>query len=300
MSELISLISDVPQQVTALAEQINVDPSRGTMATSAGVRSPLSDAAIQPAISTDEKLKSPIEEKLTAQPQKFTFSEFSLFYNSFYITFALLLTTATVTIIEALRTTSPMVRHIMNLETCISIIASYFYSVFLDKLKPLDGQPLTDAHLRDMNLIRYIDWSCTTPLMLLSLSLVLAYNTQQRVSLSTYGILVALNALMLYVGYLGNTLQISMTASTTLGFIWFAGILWVIWNTFLSGSAGSSAKRSENWVIFSIFAGIWGLYGVVNLLDDYTKNIGFNILDLIAKCLTGLMLWVYFTRIMKF
>jgi bacteriorhodopsin len=284
MSELVSLIENVPGEVATLARQI--DPTRGGMAQRNG--------------SSEEKLTSSTDTKLTAQPQKFTFTEFSLFYNSFYVTFALLLTTATVTVIEALRTASPMVRHIMNLETCISIIASYFYSVFLDKLKPLDGQPLTDQHLRDMNLIRYIDWSCTTPLMLLSLSLVLAYNTQQKVSVSTYGLLVALNALMLYVGYLGSTFQISLTASTVLGFAWFAGILWVIWNTFLRGSSGSLAKRTENWIVFGVFASIWGMYGVVNLLDDYKKNIGFNVLDLVAKCMSGLLLWVYFTKIMTF
>ena len=53
---------------------------------------------------------------------------------SFYLTYVLLLTTATITFIEAMRTKNATVQHIMNLETCISIIASYFYSVFNDKI----------------------------------------------------------------------------------------------------------------------------------------------------------------------
>ena len=47
---------------------------------------------------------------------------------SFMVTFVLLLTTGTITFIEAIRTQNPMIRHIFNLETCISIIAGYFYS----------------------------------------------------------------------------------------------------------------------------------------------------------------------------
>ena len=40
--------------------------------------------------------------------------------NSFTITYILLLTTGTITFIEALRTTNPTVRHIMNLESVIT------------------------------------------------------------------------------------------------------------------------------------------------------------------------------------
>ena len=50
---------------------------------------------------------------------------------SFTLTYILLITTGTITIIEALRTKNPVVRHIFNLETVISIIAGYFYSIFV-------------------------------------------------------------------------------------------------------------------------------------------------------------------------
>jgi hypothetical protein len=50
---------------------------------------------------------------------------------SFAISYVLLLTTGTITFIEALRTQIPQVRHVMNLETCISLVAGYFYSVFV-------------------------------------------------------------------------------------------------------------------------------------------------------------------------
>ena len=47
---------------------------------------------------------------------------------TFYITYVFLLTTATITFIEALRTKDAKVRHILNLETCISVVASFFYT----------------------------------------------------------------------------------------------------------------------------------------------------------------------------
>ena len=52
-------------------------------------------------------------------------------YFSFYITYVLLLTTAAITFIEAIRTQNPVIRHVLNLETCISVVAGYFYYIFV-------------------------------------------------------------------------------------------------------------------------------------------------------------------------
>ena len=41
------------------------------------------------------------------------------------------LTTATITFIEAISTKTPQIRHIMNLETVISVVAAYFYKQFI-------------------------------------------------------------------------------------------------------------------------------------------------------------------------
>ena len=53
---------------------------------------------------------------------------------TFYVTYAFLVTTATITFIEAMRTKDNNVRHILNLETCISVVAAFFYGLFIDKL----------------------------------------------------------------------------------------------------------------------------------------------------------------------
>ena len=59
---------------------------------------------------------------------------------SFSITYIFLLTTATITFIEAMRTNTPTVRHVINLETAVSLIASYFYSVFLEKISVFEKE----------------------------------------------------------------------------------------------------------------------------------------------------------------
>ena len=51
--------------------------------------------------------------------------------NSFYITYVFLMTTATITFIEAIRTKDIKIRNILNLETCISVVAAVFYSKFV-------------------------------------------------------------------------------------------------------------------------------------------------------------------------
>ena len=36
---------------------------------------------------------------------------------------------------EPMRTKDPGIRHILNLETCISVVAAFFYGVFMTKVK---------------------------------------------------------------------------------------------------------------------------------------------------------------------
>ena len=56
----------------------------------------------------------------------YSISNEELVKNTFYITYAFLMTTATITFIEASRTKDPKIRNILNLETCISVVAAFF------------------------------------------------------------------------------------------------------------------------------------------------------------------------------
>ena len=203
-------------------------------------------------------------------------------YETFHLTYVLLLTTATITIIESLRTTNPMVRHILNLETCISIVAGYFYSVFLEKIKGPYTWP-------EITKIRYLDWAITTPMMLLAVCLALAYNDRIHLRLSLILTVVALNYTMLVVGYLGETNRLPRLQASLIGFIPFFFMFWLIY--------GLVGKSLANRVLFWLYFLVWSMYGVVYLLDEETKQITTNLLDLMSKCLIGLGLWAYYTQI---
>lgn len=209
---------------------------------------------------------------------------------SFMITYILLLTTATITFIEAMRSTVPGIRHVLNLETCISIVAGYFYSLFLSQIdgfskdnKPMDWSEITKT--------RYIDWIITTPLMLLALCIVLSMERGKKIELYTILAVVIFNYIMLYSGYLGETKVIDRTTGLALGFAAFFAMFYIIWANFIKGNRNFSGN-----FLYLFYLLVWGLYGIVYMLEDGIKNIAMNILDCIAKCLIGLGLWVYYSR----
>lgn len=210
---------------------------------------------------------------------------------SFSITYIFLLTTATITFIEAMRTNNPTVRHVLNLETAVSLIASYFYSVFLEKISVFEKED-RKINWGDFTETRYIDWSMTTPLMLLVLALTLAQNIGAKVKLNIILSVIALNYVMLYLGYLGEHGQMDRLVSTIIGFVAFVGMLYIVFVNYVSPKYVFS-----NYVIFGLFSFIWTFYGIFYVLNDVYKNIGMNILDCISKCCFGLALWAYFSKI---
>jgi bacteriorhodopsin len=209
---------------------------------------------------------------------------------SFYITYVLLLTTATVTFIEAMRTNIPNVRHIFNLETCISLIAGYFYSLFVAKINAEGSK----VDWNEISQLRYVDWAITTPIMLLALCLVLANNIKEPVHLINMAAIILLNYFMLLVGYMGEIGTMGRAESDLLGFGAFFGMFYMIYNRYVKKSSGI-----DNTVLFTMYFVVWSLYGVAYLLEEKSKNIMYNVLDMFAKCMIGLGLWVYYTKIVK-
>ena len=208
---------------------------------------------------------------------------------TFYLTYILLLTTGTITLIEALRTTSPTVRHIMNIETCISVVAGYFYSQFIDKInKP------GEIDFKDINSTRYTDWFITTPLMLLVLLISLSYQPGNgSVHAKNYLFVLVLNICMLLFGYMGEKGVLSKPAACLIGFLFFIVLFGFIYFQYVCGSSGMF-----NYALFGSYFIIWSLYGLVYLLDEEHKNMAYNVLDVSAKCFVGLGLWAYFTKIL--
>ena len=211
--------------------------------------------------------------------------------NSFTLTYIFLLTTALITFIESMRTPKPMVRHILNLETAISLIASYFYSTFVADIARAE-QHNDDLNWANITRTRYLDWSMTTPLILLSLSLTLSQNIQTTVTVCTYVSILILDYIMLYVGYLGEQNVVSKWTATVVGFIAMFGLFGIIFKKFVQ-----PLYRLSNYLIFGCFVFLWAMYGVFYLTDDVSKNVGMNILDCCSKCFIGLLFWAYFSKI---
>lgn len=231
--------------------------------------------------------------------------------SSFYFTYGLLMTTATITFIEALRTTIPAVRHIMNLETCISLVAGYFYSSFITTLQKAEqeqpGTPIPAATYEAINTTRYTDWSITTPLMLLAFMLALQYNKSggrgggegggSGVPVFFFLGIVLLNYAMLASGYAADRKWISKRDGSVFGFLFFFIMFGLIYGNFVATATG--AGRGFNVALFSAVVILWSIYGGVYWVEDEaTKNTAYNILDLTAKCFIGIFLWTYFTGIL--
>ena len=204
---------------------------------------------------------------------------------SFYITYAFLMTTATITFIEAIRTKDIKVRNILNLETCISIVAAFFYGMFMKKIN------VNTINYKDININRYVDWSITTPIMLLVLVLAFCYNTNKQVTLKNYFIILILNYGMLLFGFLGENKVYDKLKSNIIGFVFFCALYGFIYFNYIHGF-----NKFDNNILYTCFIVLWSLYGVAYWMEEEKKNVAYNILDLFSKCFVGIFFWAYFTK----
>lgn len=210
---------------------------------------------------------------------------------SFYITYAFLLTTATITFIEAMRTNDANIRHILNLETCISVVAAFFYGQFMKKITDVKDKEL---NYKEINVTRYTDWMITTPIMLLVLCLVFGYNNKTVMTASYFLGIMIVNFVMLAFGYLGEVGLMNRRLAQLGGFVFFFLLYGIIYFTFLHDK-----YNFDNQMIFWAFVFFWFLYGVFYDMDEESKNAGYNVLDLFSKCFVGIFFWAYLTGVIK-
>ena len=209
---------------------------------------------------------------------------------SFYVTYAFLLTTATVTFIEAMRTKDALIRNVLNLETCISVVAAFFYGLFMDKLQRADAAG-EDIDYKDISVNRYVDWSITTPIMLLVLALALCYNTGQAVTLGSFLLILVLNYGMLACGFAGESGLADKRQANALGFAFFVALYGYLYAAYVRGF-----NIFDNNMLFGAFVSLWALYGVAYWMEERRKNVAYNALDLFSKCFVGIFFWAYFTK----
>lgn len=145
---------------------------------------------------------------------------------------------------------------------------------------------------------RYGDWIITTTMLLLSLCYLFLYRqykvedkterltneyifNEYKAPLQT--ILVS-NFFMLLFGFLGETKRIPYILGYIAGMICFIITFSTISNNFVK-------CQKENEQVFTVFLIIWLLYGFAYLMSYKTKNIAYNLLDLVSKNIFGLYLY---------
>ncbi len=157
--------------------------------------------------------------------------------------------------------------------------------------------------------IRYLDWFITTNMLLVSLSLFSLFNNiyydTKKSELEKYDQLkkfdfnfikqeygdiflkiFTANTLMLIFGFLGEIKFLNKYISLTIGLFFFTLSFKYIFDNFIQ-------FNYINYITLSIFIFIWLLYAVAFLLDFNTKNIAYNLLDLISKNCFGIFLFFY-------
>jgi hypothetical protein len=205
--------------------------------------------------------------------------------DSFLVSYLVLLGYTSITLIEAIRTPIVNVRHIMNIETAVSIVASIVYGLFYEQVK-------TGTYdLKSFTHYRYIDWVITTPMIILGL--LLFYNQRlAAIPYETFGRIVLLDWAMLLAGYMGEIGVIPRITGFLAG---FAALFMVFYVMVIY-----AIPKGSNLSAFYIFAFLWSMYGVAYMQDEATKNLMYNILDVNSKALFGIGLWAYFGKVLKF
>ena len=209
---------------------------------------------------------------------------------TFLFSYLVLFGLTIITFIEALKTSQPRLRHMLNLETSVSLIAGFVYSIFYDMLKK------GNIELEQITVYRYMDWCITTPMLLLVLLTFLNFDNKRDIHMTVYIYIVILNYTMLISGYLGETGRMEKRRAGIVGFIAFAIMLAIIYFVFLH----EAPFFLNNYILFCVFSIVWSMYGVAYYLDTVSKNIMYNFLDVIAKAIFGVFIWLYYGNVVVF
>ncbi len=172
-------------------------------------------------------------------------------------------------------------RTIQCFESSIIFIAFCFYLFILDK----NWKAPSPAKLR----IRFYDWILTTPLMLIVL--ILLYPSEKLTVQQTFSsnaltitAVCIMTVLMIVIGLYNNSCMFPRKiVASIIGFILLIGIFVTIY-------LRTGVARSKSQTAFWYTVIIWTLYGFVYFLPFTVKNVAYNILDLLAKSIFGLLL----------
>ena len=176
-----------------------------------------------------------------------------------------------------------ILQSVLWIETIVQVIELAFYSWYAYHFNTV----------AEATFYRYHDWAVTTPLMLFSTMVYYEYKNkpEEEVTIESFLrehwkevlIVFGFNLLMLAFGYAHERGALDLLTSQVLGFAGFAGSFYVMWDRFAS-------RSPENFWLYTFMITVWGLYGVAAMFNSVWKNIGYNILDVIAKNFYGVFL----------
>lgn len=182
-----------------------------------------------------------------------------------------------------------ILKDLLKVELVVQVVEFTFYLWLINQVSTTNITPY-----------RYLDWSVTTPLMLISLSAFLKHDGSSRLTeflsnnKGSIIKIVVLNSLMLLCGLLGEFGYLSVYTAVGLGFIPFILNFKHIKDTFLPPFEKETQFKHY---LFYWFVFFWSLYGVFATMNYTVKNTGYNILDIFAKNFFGIFLaYVISTR----
>jgi len=174
-----------------------------------------------------------------------------------------------------------ILRDLLKVEFIVEVIELAFYIVLI----------LFFNQLGTITPYRYIDWTFTTPLMLITLMAYLRGSSTGRLTdflsnnIGSIVTVCSLNFTMLLSGFLGEIGALPILLTTAFGFLPFATYFGYIYEEFVPAE-DTDYKRT----LFFWFVGFWALYGLFALFSYTAKNVSYNILDLFAKNFFGVFL----------
>ena len=139
---------------------------------------------------------------------------------------------------------------------------------------------------------RYIDWFVTTPTMLVSVMMYLAFLADKTVTVESFAStragpivsVIFLDVLMLVCGLLAELQRIPCVSAVAWGFVPFVGMHGIMYTALPLTPLGVA--------ILTFQFVVWGVYGVAALFEYDTKNIMYNLLDLVSKNFYGLIVTI--------
>ena len=170
------------------------------------------------------------------------------------------------------------------LETGAQVIEFAYYAYVLFRLGKIETWT------------RYLDWVISTPLMLVSTMGFLLYLRDPTLGLMdvfaserlgfALGVLL-FNWLMLAFGFAHERGMIQGGGALVAGTLCFIPSFGLLLFGYVRGTGMLGA------ILFFVLYIVWGLYGIAATQDDVTKNVSYNLLDLVSKNAYGVLLFLY-------